>query len=87
LKLLEEAFKEAAKLTEIEQNALAKWVLEELESDKQWNQAFAGSENVLEKLADETLNEYKQGKTKPWYYIFLAESSCQELWKFLPALY
>lgn len=33
-KLLEKAFEEASKLPEIEQNSLAKWVLEELESDK-----------------------------------------------------
>jgi hypothetical protein len=64
-KLLEQAFKKASELTEVEQNALAKWVLEELESDKKWDKAFAGSENVLEKFADEALNEYKKGKTKP----------------------
>lgn len=64
-KLLEQAFQEASKLTEVEQNALAKWVLEELESEKAWDKAFAGSENVLDKLADEAINEHKKGKTKP----------------------
>lgn len=32
-KLLERAFKEASKLPEVEQNAFAKWVMEELEAD------------------------------------------------------
>lgn len=63
-KLLEQAFKRASELTEVEQNVLAKWVMEELDSEKKWDKAFAGSEDVLEKLADEALNEYKQGKTK-----------------------
>ena len=64
-KLLEKAFKKASELAEVEQNILAKWVLEELESEEKWGKAFAGSEDVLEKLADEALNEYKKGKTKP----------------------
>jgi hypothetical protein len=64
-KLLEQAFKKASKLTELEQNALAKWVLEELESEKAWDKAFAGSEEVLDKLADEALIENKKGKIKP----------------------
>jgi len=34
-KLLGRAFKEASKLPEIEQNALAKWVIEELKSEDQ----------------------------------------------------
>jgi hypothetical protein len=64
-KLLERAFKEASKLPEIEQNVLARWVMEELEAEGKWEKAFAGSENVLDKLADEALAEHKQGKTKP----------------------
>ena len=64
-KLLEQAFKRASELTEVEQNVLAKWVMEELDSENKWDKAFAGSEDILEKLADEALNEYKQGKTKP----------------------
>jgi hypothetical protein len=64
-KLLEKAFKEASKLPEFEQNSLAKWVLEELEAERKWDKAFAGSEEVLDKLADEALNENIHGKTKP----------------------
>jgi hypothetical protein len=63
--LLAKAFQEASKLTEPEQNALAKWVLEELEAERKWDETFARSEEVLDKLADEALNEYHHGKTKP----------------------
>ncbi len=64
-KLLEKAFKEASKLSETEQNALAKWVLEELEADRQWDKAFAATEDVLDKLADEAIEEFKKGNTTP----------------------
>ena len=64
-KLLERAFKEASRLPEIEQNALAKWVLDELEAKGRWENAFAGSEDILDKLADEALDAHNNGKTKP----------------------
>ena len=64
-KLLERAFKEVSKLPEVEQNAFAKWVMEELEAEGKWERAFAGSEDVLDKLADEALAEHKQKRTKP----------------------
>lgn len=64
-KLLKKAFREAAKLPEVEQNALAKWVMEELESEGRWEKAFAASEDVLEKLADDALAAHSQKKTKP----------------------
>jgi hypothetical protein len=64
-KLLERAFKKASRLPEIEQNTLAKWVLEELEAEGKWENAFAGSEDILDKLADEALDGYEQGKTRP----------------------
>ena len=64
-KLLERAFNEASKLPEIEQNAFAKWVIEELETERKWEKTFAGSEDVLDKLADEALAAHKQRKTKP----------------------
>lgn len=63
--LLEKAFQEASKLSELEQNALARWLIDEILSEKKWLNTFAESEGVLEKLADEALSEYKQGRTKP----------------------
>ena len=64
-KLLEKAFEEASRLPEIDQNALAKWVLDELHSEKTWEKSFADSEDILEKLADEALKEKREGKTQP----------------------
>ena len=63
-KLLEKAFKEASKLPEVEQNAFAKWVMDELEAEAKWQETFASSEDILDKLADQALEEYKAGKSK-----------------------
>jgi hypothetical protein len=62
--LLEQAFSEAAKLTEVEQNTLAKWLLAELASERRWNELFAKSEDLLNQLAEEALEDYRQGKTE-----------------------
>jgi len=64
-KLLEKAFQDACKLLEVEQNAHAKWLLEELHSEAKWERAFGESEDVLEKLADGALEEKRKGKTTP----------------------
>ena len=53
--LLEMAFKQASTLPEVDQNVLAKWVLEELHSEAKWQKLFAESEYILEKLADEAI--------------------------------
>lgn len=64
-KLLERAFQKASKLPDIEQNALAKWLLEELEEEKKWEMSFSESEDILDQLADEALIADKHGKTEP----------------------
>lgn len=64
-KLLEEAFKKAAELPDVEQNALAKWLLEESEAERQWEKRFAESEDVLDRLADEALEAHRTGKAQP----------------------
>lgn len=60
--LLERAFAKAAKLPKQEQNALAAWVLEELASEQRWDRAFADSDDLLARLADESLTEHRQGR-------------------------
>ena len=62
-KLLEEAFAEASKLPEQEQDALAAVILEELASERRWDQAFADSADLLAQLADQALAEHRAGKT------------------------
>ena len=63
--LLEKVFVEVEKLSETEQNALARWLLDELSSERRWDKAFAESEEDLEKLADEALAEQKKQRTHP----------------------
>ena len=63
--LLAKAFDEATKLPDTEQNALAKWLLDELEDDRKWSKAFAESEDVLDKLAEEAIQAKRQSKTAP----------------------
>jgi hypothetical protein len=63
-KLLKKAFERASELPQVDQNALAKWLLEELDAERKWEAAFAGSEDVLERLADEALKEHKINKRK-----------------------
>ncbi|MGR3179206.1 MAG: hypothetical protein ACUZ8E_14230 [Candidatus Anammoxibacter sp.] len=63
--LLEKAFKQAAKLPDLEQNIIAKQLLEELSAEKKWDKTFAESEDVLSKLADEALEDHKKGRTTP----------------------
>jgi hypothetical protein len=57
-KLLEKAFNEASKLTELEQNRLAKWLIEEVISEKKWENDFSKSKEILGELADEALQEF-----------------------------
>jgi hypothetical protein len=63
-RLLEQAFVEANKLPEDEQDALAKFLLEELAAERRWTRTFADSQDVLSQLADEALAEHQAGKTQ-----------------------
>ncbi|MEB2297458.1 MAG: hypothetical protein HUU44_07035 [Ignavibacteriaceae bacterium] len=62
-KLLEKAFRKAAELSEDQQNIIAKWLLEELESERKWEKSFSESEDVLDILVKETIEQYENGKT------------------------
>ena len=63
-KVLEKAFDEASKLSESEQNALGEWLLTEIESEREWQQAFARSQDVLADLARKAVAEHRRGETK-----------------------
>ena len=64
-KLLEKAFVQASKLPAGEQNVLARWLLQELESDRKWDKLFAESEDSLARLADDAERADRQGNTRP----------------------
>ena len=54
-KALKEAFEVASRLPDREQDELAAAILEELDAAERWEAAFAGSQDALERLADEAL--------------------------------
>ena len=62
--LLKKAFDEASKLPKDEQESLAKLVLEEIKSERRWDQAFSSSAERLSELADEALDEDRRGETE-----------------------
>ena len=63
-KLLQRAFDEASKLPEDEQDTLGRILLEELASERRWEELFAGSHDLLSELADQALAEHDAGRTK-----------------------
>ena len=65
--LLQRAFERAAELPQAEQDKFARFLLAELESEGQWAELFArtGSEDLLERLADEALSEHRAGRIRP----------------------
>jgi hypothetical protein len=64
-KLLEEAFSKAKSLTDSEQDAIARLLLDELESDRKWDEVFAKSPEKLSKLADAAWTEHEAGNSEP----------------------
>jgi hypothetical protein len=64
-KALKKAFEAASRLPDADQDELAAAIVEELEADERWEAAFARSQDALERLADEALQEYRAGRTEP----------------------
>ena len=63
--LLETAFEKASTLSEIEQNRVARFLIEEIRSEQKWNALFAESEDELAQIADAVLEDYTAGQTTP----------------------
>lgn len=61
---LQRAFDAASQLPADEQEAIAKWILAELESERKWSNLFAASQDQLASLANEALDEHARGKTR-----------------------
>lgn len=62
--LLTRAFDRARALPEAEQDALARWILEELTSERRRDDVFSASPESLARLADEALAEHRAGRTE-----------------------
>jgi len=53
-------------MSEAEQEVFARWLLDALEQDeKRWDEAFANSSRKLESIADEVLEDFRNGRTEP----------------------
>jgi len=65
-KLLEQAIKEAHKLTEDEQEAVGAWLLAEIDSERRWDELFSRTPSeLLERMAAEALEDFRAGRTSP----------------------
>lgn len=62
--LLKKAFAEASRLEGAEQDALGRWLLQELASQRRWDETWASSQDTLAALADEALAEHRDGRTQ-----------------------
>lgn len=62
--LLKQAIARLKTLPDSDQDAIAAIILEELEDEVQWDEAFANSQDALAKIAAEAMAEYRIGKTQ-----------------------
>lgn len=65
--ILQQAFGKAAELPEDRQEALARFLLAEMESERKWDEIFSRpeSESFLERMAAEALEARRAGRTEP----------------------
>ena len=59
-KLVDNMLEKISTLSEIEQNIIARNIIEEIEQEKIWSKTFANSEDSLESLALEALEEFEK---------------------------
>lgn len=64
--LMEQAIQKARELPERDQEAIASIILQEIESEHQWEELFARPESaeLLSRLADEALAEARAGRAR-----------------------
>jgi hypothetical protein len=62
---LKEAFYEASKLADGDQDSLAAAIRAEIEAEKAWESGLESSAPALERLSDEALHEHASGRTRP----------------------
>jgi hypothetical protein len=62
--LLEQAIGEARKLSESQQDSIAALILEELADERRWDEAFAGSQDQLSRLAAKVRRDIADGRVR-----------------------
>ena len=63
--LLDEAYAAAKELPEEEQEAIGAVLLAEIDADRRWDELFAQPSDVIERMADQALEDHRLGKTIP----------------------
>ena len=63
--VLRESYELLSRESEERQRAIASLVMQELESERRWDAAFAQSQDALARMADEALAEDERGETHP----------------------
>ncbi|MGH7889959.1 MAG: hypothetical protein ACRENF_05345 [Thermodesulfobacteriota bacterium] len=63
-KLLEKAFAKIQKLPKKDQDSIAQIILDEIEDEKKWDEAFAKSQHKLSKIAEKVRADIKAGRTR-----------------------
>lgn len=63
-KLFQQAFGRASQLPDPEQDAIARLVLDEIESERRWGELTAQSSDALTRMADEAWAEHEAGKSE-----------------------
>ena len=65
--LLQQAFEQAAKLPQTQQDTFARFLLAELDSERRWAELLnrPESEDLLEQLADQAVAAHRAGRTQP----------------------
>jgi methylase of polypeptide subunit release factors len=63
--LLDEAYAAAKELPEEEQEAIGAVLLAEIDADRRWEELFAKPSDVIERMGDKALEDYRLGRTLP----------------------
>jgi hypothetical protein len=61
--LLQQAIAAIQQLPDDKQDAMASLILDEIASDKRWDEAFARTEDKLAKMAEKVRSDIAQGRT------------------------
>jgi len=62
--LLEKALAQVSRLPDPDQDAIASLILDELADDRQWDEAFARSQEQLGHLADRVRQDIRAGRVR-----------------------
>jgi hypothetical protein len=62
--LLQKALAEVQKLPDSDQDAIAAMILDELADEREWNEAFARSQQQLGRLADRVHQDIRSGRVR-----------------------